>query len=173
MHRKALALIVVCTLFTPGPVPAEVYMEASYDAADGGTTTQRHVDSVYRRIVEVRHFVKNRVGSKDPTTVMSWSALKQSWTTTPKARAEILAVKKELEGTRPESVIDGLMKLQARVQLERVPPDGRHKEMDDLVLHRRVEQAVVAYQVQGQLRDLVADVRGDQLVHGLLYPQHL
>lgn len=35
---------------------------------------------------------------------------------------------------RPEAVLDGLMKLQARVQLERVPADGRHKEMSELSL---------------------------------------
>jgi NADH-quinone oxidoreductase subunit B len=35
---------------------------------------------------------------------------------------------------RPEAVLDGLMKLQARVQQERVPPDGRHKEMNELEL---------------------------------------
>ena len=35
---------------------------------------------------------------------------------------------------RPEAVLDGLMKLQARVQEERVPADGRHKEIDELFL---------------------------------------
>jgi NADH-quinone oxidoreductase subunit B len=35
---------------------------------------------------------------------------------------------------RPEAVLDGLMKLQARVQHERVPPDGRHKEPGELEL---------------------------------------
>jgi NADH-quinone oxidoreductase subunit B len=35
---------------------------------------------------------------------------------------------------RPEAVLDGLMKLQARVQEERVPPDGRHKEISELEL---------------------------------------
>jgi NADH-quinone oxidoreductase subunit B len=35
---------------------------------------------------------------------------------------------------RPEAVMDGLMKLQARIQAEKVPPDGRHKETSDLVL---------------------------------------
>jgi NADH-quinone oxidoreductase subunit B len=35
---------------------------------------------------------------------------------------------------RPEAVLDGLMKLQARVQLERIPADGRHKEMHELEL---------------------------------------
>src|SRR5262245_2772501 len=35
---------------------------------------------------------------------------------------------------RPEAVLDGLMKLQARVQLERVPADGRHKETHELEL---------------------------------------
>ena len=33
---------------------------------------------------------------------------------------------------RPEAVMDGLMKLQARVQLERVPDDGRHRETSEL-----------------------------------------
>ena len=33
---------------------------------------------------------------------------------------------------RPEAVLDGLMKLQARVQVERVPADGRHQETDEL-----------------------------------------
>jgi NADH-quinone oxidoreductase subunit B len=32
---------------------------------------------------------------------------------------------------RPEAILDGLMKLQARIQQERVPPDGRHKEIDE------------------------------------------
>jgi hypothetical protein len=31
-------------------------------------------------------------------------------------------------------VLDGLIKLQERVQAERVPGDGRHKEMDELAL---------------------------------------
>ena len=35
---------------------------------------------------------------------------------------------------RPEAVLDGLMKLQARVQLERVPSEGRHKETQELEL---------------------------------------
>jgi len=35
---------------------------------------------------------------------------------------------------RPEAVLDGLMKLQDRVQAERVPSRGRHREMDELVL---------------------------------------
>jgi NADH-quinone oxidoreductase subunit B len=35
---------------------------------------------------------------------------------------------------RPEAVLDGLMKLQARVQHERIPPDGRHKETSELAL---------------------------------------
>ena len=30
---------------------------------------------------------------------------------------------------RPEAVLDGLIKLQARVQAEKVPPDGRHQEI--------------------------------------------
>jgi NADH-quinone oxidoreductase subunit B len=33
---------------------------------------------------------------------------------------------------RPEAVLDALMKLQARVQTEKVPEDGRHREMDEL-----------------------------------------
>ena len=33
---------------------------------------------------------------------------------------------------RPEAVLDGLIKLQARVQNERVPADGRHVEIADL-----------------------------------------
>ncbi len=35
---------------------------------------------------------------------------------------------------RPEAVLDGLMKLQARVQEERVPSSGRHRETRDLAL---------------------------------------
>jgi NADH-quinone oxidoreductase subunit B len=35
---------------------------------------------------------------------------------------------------RPEAVLDGIMKLQARVQEERIPADGRHKEIDELEL---------------------------------------
>ena len=33
---------------------------------------------------------------------------------------------------RPEAVLDGVMKLQARVQHERVPDDGRHREIYEL-----------------------------------------
>jgi NADH-quinone oxidoreductase subunit B len=33
---------------------------------------------------------------------------------------------------RPEAVMDGLMKLQARIQAEKVPADGRHQEAADL-----------------------------------------
>ena len=33
---------------------------------------------------------------------------------------------------RPEAVLDGLIKLQARVQHEKVPADGRHKEIHEL-----------------------------------------
>jgi NADH-quinone oxidoreductase subunit B len=33
---------------------------------------------------------------------------------------------------RPEAVLDGILKLQARVQLESVPADGRHREIDEL-----------------------------------------
>jgi len=35
---------------------------------------------------------------------------------------------------RPEAVIDGLIKLQARVQQERVPAEGRHRETAELAL---------------------------------------
>ena len=42
---------------------------------------------------------------------------------------------------RPEAVLDGLIKLQARVQKERVPSDGRHREVADLPL-RVVEKPV-------------------------------
>ena len=35
---------------------------------------------------------------------------------------------------RPEAVIDGLIKLQARVQNEKVPTDGRHREIHELEL---------------------------------------
>jgi NADH-quinone oxidoreductase subunit B len=35
---------------------------------------------------------------------------------------------------RPEAVLDGLMKLQERVQREQVPADGRHRETADLPL---------------------------------------
>ena len=35
---------------------------------------------------------------------------------------------------RPEAVMEGLMKLQARIQAEKVPADGRHKDIADLVL---------------------------------------
>ncbi len=35
---------------------------------------------------------------------------------------------------RPEAVLDGLMKRQARVQAERVPPEGRHREIDEIPL---------------------------------------
>jgi NADH-quinone oxidoreductase subunit B len=35
---------------------------------------------------------------------------------------------------RPEAVLDGLMKLQDRVQLERVPAAGRHREIHELAL---------------------------------------
>ncbi|NRA06710.1 MAG: NADH-quinone oxidoreductase subunit NuoB [Myxococcales bacterium] len=35
---------------------------------------------------------------------------------------------------RPEAVIDGLIKLQARVQHEKVPADGRHREIHELEL---------------------------------------
>ena len=35
---------------------------------------------------------------------------------------------------RPEAVLDGLIKLQARVQVEKVPSSGRHREVRELVL---------------------------------------
>jgi NADH-quinone oxidoreductase subunit B len=35
---------------------------------------------------------------------------------------------------RPEAVLDSVLKLQARVQAERVPADGRHKETSELPL---------------------------------------
>jgi len=35
---------------------------------------------------------------------------------------------------RPEAVLDGLIKLQERVQAERVPAEGRHRETEDLSL---------------------------------------
>jgi NADH-quinone oxidoreductase subunit B len=38
---------------------------------------------------------------------------------------------------RPEAVLDGLMKLQKRVQAEKVPSDGRHRESHELNLSRR------------------------------------
>ncbi|MEE3329470.1 MAG: hypothetical protein VX246_01270 [Myxococcota bacterium] len=34
----------------------------------------------------------------------------------------------------PEAVLDGLIKPQARVQTEVMPADGRHRELDELVL---------------------------------------
>jgi NADH-quinone oxidoreductase subunit B len=42
---------------------------------------------------------------------------------------------------RPEAVLDGLIKLQARIQAEKVPRSGRHQETDDLPL-RVVEKPV-------------------------------
>jgi NADH-quinone oxidoreductase subunit B len=33
---------------------------------------------------------------------------------------------------RPEAVLDGILKLQARVQVEHIPADGRHREIDEL-----------------------------------------
>jgi NADH-quinone oxidoreductase subunit B len=38
---------------------------------------------------------------------------------------------------RPEAVLDGLMKLQKRVQAEKVPSGGRHREPHELNLSRR------------------------------------
>jgi NADH-quinone oxidoreductase subunit B len=42
---------------------------------------------------------------------------------------------------RPEAVLDGLIKLQARVQAEKVPGTGRHRETDELPV-RVVEKPV-------------------------------
>ena len=42
---------------------------------------------------------------------------------------------------RPEAVLDGVMKLQARIQAERVDARGRHKEIDELPV-RQVERPV-------------------------------
>jgi NADH-quinone oxidoreductase subunit B len=42
---------------------------------------------------------------------------------------------------RPEAVLDGLIKLQARIQVEKVPRSGRHRETDDLPV-RVVEKPV-------------------------------
>ena len=42
---------------------------------------------------------------------------------------------------RPEAVLDGLIKLQARVQAEKVPPRGRHQETEELPI-RVVEKPV-------------------------------
>jgi NADH-quinone oxidoreductase subunit B len=42
---------------------------------------------------------------------------------------------------RPEAVLDGLIKLQARVQAEKVPASGRHQETEELPL-RIVEKPV-------------------------------
>ncbi len=42
---------------------------------------------------------------------------------------------------RPEAVLDGLMMLQARIQAERGPSDGRHREIHELPLPR-VEKPV-------------------------------
>jgi NADH-quinone oxidoreductase subunit B len=36
---------------------------------------------------------------------------------------------------RPEAVLDGLIALQERVQLERVPARGRHREIEELAPH--------------------------------------
>jgi len=36
---------------------------------------------------------------------------------------------------RPEAVLDGLIKLQTRIQAEKVAASGRHRETDDLPLH--------------------------------------
>jgi len=42
---------------------------------------------------------------------------------------------------RPEAVLDGVIKLQARIQAERVDSQGRHKEIDELPV-RQVEKPV-------------------------------
>jgi NADH-quinone oxidoreductase subunit B len=42
---------------------------------------------------------------------------------------------------RPEAVLDGLIKLQARVQAEKVPGHGRHRETAELPV-RQVEKPV-------------------------------
>jgi NADH-quinone oxidoreductase subunit B len=42
---------------------------------------------------------------------------------------------------RPEAVLDGIIKLQARVQAEKVGPEGRHQELDELPV-RVVEKTV-------------------------------
>jgi NADH-quinone oxidoreductase subunit B len=42
---------------------------------------------------------------------------------------------------RPEAVLDGLIKLQARVQAEKVSPTGRHRELGELPM-RQVEKPV-------------------------------
>ena len=42
---------------------------------------------------------------------------------------------------RPEAVLDGIIKLQARIQAERVDARGRHKEIDELPV-RQVEKPV-------------------------------
>ncbi len=42
---------------------------------------------------------------------------------------------------RPEAVLDGVIKLQARIQAERVDAQGRHKEIDELPV-RQVEKPV-------------------------------
>jgi NADH-quinone oxidoreductase subunit B len=42
---------------------------------------------------------------------------------------------------RPEAVLDGVIKLQARIQAERVGAQGRHKEIDELP-PRQVEKPV-------------------------------
>jgi NADH-quinone oxidoreductase subunit B len=42
---------------------------------------------------------------------------------------------------RPEAVLDGVIKLQARIQAERVDAHGRHKEIDELPV-RQVEKPV-------------------------------
>jgi NADH-quinone oxidoreductase subunit B len=42
---------------------------------------------------------------------------------------------------RPEAVLDGVIKLQARIQAERVGAQGRHKEIDELPV-RQVEKPV-------------------------------
>jgi NADH-quinone oxidoreductase subunit B len=38
---------------------------------------------------------------------------------------------------RPEAVLDGVIKLQARIQAERVDKQGRHKEIDELPVRQK------------------------------------
>jgi NADH-quinone oxidoreductase subunit B len=40
---------------------------------------------------------------------------------------------------RPEAVLDGVIKLQARIQAERVDAQGRHKEIDELPVRQMVK----------------------------------
>ena len=49
----------------------------------------------------------------------------------------------------------------------RDPGAARIRQVEDLVLLRRIEQAVVAEDLEGQLRDLVAEVGRVELRHEL------